>query len=115
VEGSGFADDSSETSTQVRESFVAAASGAGFAKGLRLISPQPGTTFFIDPDLPASSRAIPLRAEGAPGLQWESESLECRDGPFGPVAVMREGRHRLSVVCPQSGRRLETWVVVKGL
>ncbi len=115
VGGSCFANDDSETFTQVRESFVAAAGGAGTAKGLRLVSPQPGTTFFIDPDLPASGRAIPLRAEGGSGLRWESESLECRDGPAGPVAVMREGRHRLSVVCGETGQRAETWVVVKGL
>ena len=82
---------------------------------LRLLSPLPGTIFFIDPDLPVSSRAIPLRAEGGRGLQWESESLDCRPGPAGPVAMMREGRHRLSVVCPETGQRTETWVVVKGL
>jgi penicillin-binding protein 1C len=82
---------------------------------LRLVSPLPGTTFFIDPDLPASSRAIPLRAEGGAALRWESETLECRRGVTGPVALMSEGRHKLIVVCGDTGQRAETWVVVKGL
>ncbi len=81
---------------------------------LRLISPLPGTTFFIDPDLPATSRAIPLRAEGG-ALRWESETLECGSGPAGPVALMREGRHKLTVVCDETGQRSETWVVVQAL
>jgi penicillin-binding protein 1C len=85
------------------------------ASALRLLSPLPGTTFFIDPDLPASSRGIPLRAEGGGTLRWESDTLECRRGPAGPVALMSEGRHKLTVVCGETGQRSETWVVVKAL
>jgi penicillin-binding protein 1C len=87
----------------------------GFGEKLRLISPLPGTIFFIDPDLPQSSRAIPLRAEGGAELEWRSDSLDCRPGPAGPVALMQEGRHRLSVLSRETGQRTETWVLVKGL
>jgi penicillin-binding protein 1C len=92
---------------------AAVAENAGGLQQLRLVSPQPGTTFFIDADLPPSSRAIPLRAEGGSSLRWESESLECRAAAGGPVAVMREGRHRLTVMCSDTGERMETWVTVK--
>lgn len=85
------------------------------ANALRLISPLAGTTFFIDPDLPASSRAIPLRAEAGAALRWESDTLVCRRGPAGPVALMSEGWHKLTVVCDETGQRSETWVVVKAL
>ena len=80
---------------------------------LRLVSPLPGSTYFLDPDLPSTGRAIPLRADGGSPLRWESETLECRAGPAGPVAVMREGRHRLRVVNDDTGQQAETWVIVR--
>jgi hypothetical protein len=48
-------------------------------------------------------------------MRWESETLECRRGPAGPVALMIEGRHKLTVVCAETGQRSDTWVVVKAL
>ena len=89
--------------------------GSDAAAPIRIVSPLPGTTFFLDLDLPPTGRAIPLRADGGSASHWESETLECRAGPAGPVAVMREGRHRLSLVCDETGQRWETWVIVKNL
>jgi penicillin-binding protein 1C len=82
---------------------------------LKLVSPQPGTVFLLDPDLPPSSHSIPLKAEGGLVLRWESDSLECRVTSRGPVAFMREGRHRLRVISEASGQQAETWVIVKAL
>ena len=94
---------------------AAAVQSSDPSQTLRLVSPLAGTIFFLDPDLPSTGRAIPLRADGGSGLRWESATLECRAGPAGPVAVMREGRHQLSVISDETGQRAETWVIVKGL
>jgi penicillin-binding protein 1C len=77
---------------------------------LRVVSPAPGTTFIIDPDLP-SSRRVQLVAAGPAGAQWQSDSLRCE----GSIAVLAAGEHRLSVVDPATGARAETWIRVKTL
>ena len=77
---------------------------------LRIVSPMPGTTFIIDPDLPSSRRAR-LVAAGPASAQWQSDSLRCEGG----VAFLSEGEHRLSVVDPATGAHAETWIRVKTL
>jgi penicillin-binding protein 1C len=85
------------------------------ARALRLVSPLPGTVFFIDPDLPATSRQLPLKAEAGAAVAWSSDSLACRTGPHGPFACLAEGRHRLVARCEQTGAQAETWIEVRGL
>jgi penicillin-binding protein 1C len=80
---------------------------------LRLLSPLPGTTYFLDPDLPDSSRWLPLRAQAPPGSVWESDSLECRPYGAGVCARLVAGRHRLRLRSPATGKQAETWIVVK--
>ena len=81
--------------------------------GLHLVSPIPGTTFLLDPDLP-SSRRIPLVAQGSGPLVWQSPSVECREIGGKAVAIVGEGEHRLTVR-DASGRSAETWIRVKAL
>jgi hypothetical protein len=80
---------------------------------LRLLSPLPGTTYFLDPDLPDSSRWLPLKAQAPPGSVWESDSLECRRYGTGVCARLVAGRHRLRVRSPATGEQAETWILVK--
>jgi penicillin-binding protein 1C len=77
---------------------------------LRIVAPVPGTTFVIDPDLPASRRAR-LTALGANGVTWSSDSLVCTNGE----AVLAEGEHHLVAIDPGTGARAETWIRVKSL
>jgi penicillin-binding protein 1C len=77
---------------------------------LRIVAPVPGTTFVIDPDLPASRRAR-LSVLGASGVEWMSDSLVCTKGE----AMLSEGEHRLVAIDPGSGARAETWIRVKSL
>jgi penicillin-binding protein 1C len=77
---------------------------------LHIVSPVPGTTFVIDPDLPASRRAR-LSALGSDSVKWSSDSLQCTDGE----AVLAEGEHRLVAIDPGTGARAETWIRVKSL
>ena len=82
---------------------------------LKLISPLPGTVFFLDPDLRDGGGIAPLKALGGENLSWRSETLQCRREAGGTVALLREGRHELTVRDPASGRTLTTWVMVKSL
>jgi penicillin-binding protein 1C len=91
------------------------AAAAPSAPALRLIAPLPGTVIFLDPDLPASSRQLPLKAEAPAAVAWHSDSLICQAGPRGPFAVLTEGRHHLVVRCAQTGAAVETWIEVKAL
>jgi penicillin-binding protein 1C len=77
---------------------------------LHIVAPVPGTTFVIDPDLPASRRAK-LSALGSSGVEWKSDSLVCKNGE----AVLAEGEHRLVAIDPGTGARAETWIRVKSL
>ena len=81
---------------------------------LRLVSPLPGTTFLVDPDLPSSQR-VPLEAVGAAQLAWVSDSLVVKEHEGRFFALATEGRHQLTVRDPATGRSAETWFRVKAL
>jgi penicillin-binding protein 1C len=82
--------------------------------GLHLVSPTPGATFVIDPDIPTSAW-VPLQAAGSERMVWESESLRLEERAGKSFAVAQEGEHRLTVRDPESGRAVTTWIRVKRL
>ena len=82
---------------------------------LRVLSPVPGTVFYLDPDLPDSARRIALHASGGRECRWESESLTLDRAAGLPQALLTEGRHRLTVHDLATGTRAETWVDVRKL
>ena len=82
---------------------------------LRVLSPVPGTVFYLDPDLPDSARRIALHASGGRECRWESESLTLDRATGLPQALLTEGRHRLTVHDLAKGTRAETWVDVRKL
>jgi penicillin-binding protein 1C len=94
---------------QLRNRVAVAGSGA-----LHLVSPTPGATFLVDPDVP-SSALVPLVATGANELVWECATLTFRDQAGKRFAVGEEGEHHLTVKDPQSGRSVTTWIRVKAL
>lgn len=77
------------------------------------ISPLPGTTYFLDPDLPETSTWLELRAEGGPGIEWASPTLELVEDSAGPRARLVEGRHELVAEMRATGERRSTWIRVK--
>ena len=81
---------------------------------LHLVSPQPGSTFLLDPDV-QSSGLVPLVASGSRHLIWESPTLALREKAGRTFAVAIEGRHELTARDPESGQQVRTWVVVKAL
>ena len=81
---------------------------------LRLVAPLPGTTFYLDPDLPDTSRHVRLRADGPPGIRWHSDSLKTHADDHGqPTVLLTPGHHRLTAIHPNTGAQTETWIVVK--
>jgi len=81
---------------------------------LRVLSPLPGTTYFLDPDLPESDR-LPLKSNACDELVWESTTLSCIVDSGGAFARLKEGRHSITLHNPMTGARAETWIVVKAL
>jgi penicillin-binding protein 1C len=77
---------------------------------LQITAPKPGTTFVIDPDLPASHRAR-LTAIGGSEVRWSSDSLTCN----GSEVDLAEGEHKLVATDTATGARSETWIRVKAL
>jgi penicillin-binding protein 1C len=100
--------ESAENMLQARVS--CSARGSAF----QLVSPRPGTTFLIDPDLPSSRRVL-VQARGTDAAVWDSESLRFDVSGGQTYAVVTEGKHRLSVRDIATGQRAETWIRVKSL
>ncbi len=107
--GAEFAEWAASADNQIGTRVAVAGSG-----GLHLVSPTPGSTFVIDPDVPSSS-LVPLVVSGTGDLVWKSPTLMVREvgGKFFAEAV--EGEHRLTVLDVATGKTLETWIRVKAL
>lgn len=80
---------------------------------LRIVSPEPGTVFFLDPDLPAEAQRVPLRAAGADAVTWSSETLACDNDSARPGVVLREGEH--VITGRAGGLTATTRIIVKPL
>ena len=85
---------------------------AGNEASVHILFPLPGTTFYLDPDLPQGGRQVHLLADGTGALQWSSDSLECREEEGQRIALLTEGRHRLVARDPGTGVEARTWVNV---
>jgi len=81
---------------------------------LLITSPQAGSVYVVDPDVP-SSRRIPLITSGGGQVQWESESLTCYSDGGIDFAEATEGEHRLVAVDRATGRRAETRIKIRFL
>jgi penicillin-binding protein 1C len=79
---------------------------------LRIIFPPPGTIFYLDPDLPDQGQRVGLRAEGSENLEWQSDSLQVAREGGRQVALLTEGRHRITVRDSLTGAQAQTWFEV---
>jgi penicillin-binding protein 1C len=78
----------------------------------RIISPLPGTTLLLDPDLPQGGRALSLRVNPpAVSVVWSSPTLKIEDR----TAWLIPGRHELTARDPATGREMSTWIQVRRL
>jgi penicillin-binding protein 1C len=79
---------------------------------LRIIFPLPGTTVYLDPDLPHQGRRLFVRAEGSGNLEWQSDSLQFFLEGSRQISLLTEGRHQISVRDPETGQAARTWINV---
>ena len=107
--GSEYAEWAASLDNQLRDRVIVERSG-----DIHLVSPQPGSTFLLDPDVP-SSAFLPLVANGAERIVWESATLRVEEKGGRSFARAVEGRHELVARDSASGRSVRTWVLVKSL
>ena len=81
---------------------------------LSVVSPLPGSVYYLDPDLPQSDE-LPLKTDANGTFCWESPTLSCAAKAGGTVAHLREGRHQITLRNSVTGAHAETWIVVKAL
>lgn len=81
----------------------------------RITYPAPGTIFYIDHDLPASSQKIPLRSDSKGALEWRSETLSIESDAGAAKTTLREGRHQITARSPDSNEPAMTWIEVREL
>ena len=79
---------------------------------VRVLSPLPGTVYYLDPDLPPSGRQVRLRVNAA-SARWSSQTLKCVARGGDVFVRLQPGRHRLTAEV--GGKRLETWIEVEEL
>lgn len=80
---------------------------------LRILSPAPGTVYFLDPDLPADTQRIPLVAESSGKIEWSCDTLECEASGLRPGAFLREGTH--TITGRAGDKQAATCIVVRAL
>ena len=81
------------------------------AARLRILTPQPGSVYFLDPDLPAESQRIRLNASDA--AAWSYPTLKVEMRPTGFQAFLSVGRHHLRAVDATGSLSAETWIDVR--
>ena len=79
---------------------------------LRISFPLPGTTVYLDPDLPFQGRRLFLSAQGSEHLEWQSDSLRISRQDNREIALLTEGRHQITVHDPETGQAAQTWINV---
>ena len=80
---------------------------------IHVISPSPGSTFIVDPDIPSTS-LVPVIATGE-GIAWESTTLQFREQAGKTYAVAIEGEHQITARDSASGKTATTWIRIRGL
>jgi penicillin-binding protein 1C len=72
---------------------------AGADRPPRIVSPPPGVTIALDPDIPPRHQQVPLRAEGdAAGLVWVLDDVPIGAADVAGTWPPRPGEHRLALV-----------------
>lgn len=82
------------------------------ASGLRILHPQPGTVYYLDPDLPVSSQRIRLHAEAQGDIAWSCETLHIENNNPNLGVQLRSGRHVISATESTTGKLVKTWIEV---
>ncbi|MFM8657193.1 MAG: penicillin-binding transpeptidase domain-containing protein, partial [Chthoniobacterales bacterium] len=80
---------------------------------VRILSPAPGTVYYLDPDLPRESQRISLQTSAPTEAEWSSETLAVESADGRSSALLDEGRHEITVRA--GDQAASTWVTVHSL
>ena len=97
------------------QAVAAEANDGNASRSLSIVSPPPGTTYFLDPDLPAQGSKLRLQANAKGTVHWRSNTLNIQQREGSTFAIMSEGRHELIARDEQTGAESRTWISVKPL
>ena len=82
----------------------------------RILSPLPGASVMLDPDLPDGGRRLPLRTTAPAGtVEWSSPTLKIETTPRGAVALLEPGQHTLTARNTAGGATLTAPISVRKL
>ncbi len=83
---------------------------AGHDGELRVLHPPPGTIYYLDPDLPAISQRLRLRAVAKSSVSWSCQTLPIDAADKNPSIPLLPGRHVLTAAT--ADQHAETWIEV---
>lgn len=67
-------------------------------KNLRIITPTHNSKFLLDPDLPSRGKFLTLKSNSSNKTQWISSSLKITHRNNQPTAILKPGKHKLTVI-----------------
>jgi penicillin-binding protein 1C len=95
---------------------AAVASDRAEPGSFRILSPLPGASVLLDPDLPDGGRRLLLRSTvPSSEVEWSSPTLKIETTPRGAFALLEPGEHKITGRHRTTGESLETAVVVRKL
>jgi len=80
---------------------------------VRILSPAPGTVYYLDPGLPRESQRIALQTSAPAEAEWSSETLAVESANGRSSALLHERRHEITVRA--GDQAASTWVTVHSL
>lgn len=82
----------------------------------RILSPLPGASVLLDPDLPDGGRRLPLRSTARPSdVVWTSPTLKIESTPRGTVAILAPGEHKITARHHTTGESHDATIFVRRL
>ncbi len=82
----------------------------------RILSPLPGASVLLDPDLPDGGRRLPLRTTApADSVEWSSPTLKIETTTRGAIALLEPGQHTLTVRNTSGGATQSAVISVRKL
>lgn len=81
---------------------------------LAIVSPDPGTVYFLDPDLPMRQQRAVFRVNGHRNVQWHCETLISAEGDAAGF-LLQPGIHQITVEDLANAQTASTWIEVREL
>ncbi|MFY8215363.1 MAG: hypothetical protein ACOVMP_02030 [Chthoniobacterales bacterium] len=82
-------------------------------ESLVIRSPDSGTIYFLDPDLPTTRQRVRPVAQGEKSVRWHCESLQ--DAADGSGFELKPGKHCITAEDPATAQTASTWIEVREL